>query len=165
MTRLKEALDLARKTEKNRRLDAIMLTIGANDIGFAGLVANIITEDATERSLFERGGLFTDVSDAQKALDSDLPGDFAKLRGALKPYLGGNLQRVIYVTYGNPAMANGGQICQGGRGGFDIHPAFNADSKRLRSVSDFVEGRFFPKLRALATCDTPGPAAIPSPTA
>jgi len=161
MTRLKEALELARKTDKNRKLDAILLTIGANDIGFSSLVANVITDDSTERGLFEKGGLISDISDAQRSLESSLPGDFARLRSALKPYLGGNLQRVIYVTYGNPAMVNGGQVCQGGRGGFDVHPAFNVDGKRLRSVSDFVEERFFPRLRALATCDTPGACRDP----
>ena len=44
MVRLKEALDLARKTDKERKLDAILLTIGANDIWFAGLVANVIID-------------------------------------------------------------------------------------------------------------------------
>lgn len=155
MARLTEALELARKTDKDRKLDAILLTIGANDIGFSGLVANVITEASTERALFEKGGLITDIADAQRALINDLPGGFARLRAALKPHLGGNLQRVIYVTYGNPAT-DGGQVCRGGRGGFDVHPAFNVDAKRLRDVSEFVEASFFPRLRALATCDTPG---------
>ena len=44
MVRLKEAIDLAQKTDKERRLDAILLTIGANDIWFSGLVADVITE-------------------------------------------------------------------------------------------------------------------------
>jgi hypothetical protein len=161
MVRLKEALDLARKTDKDRKLDAILLTIGANDIWFAGLVADVITEASTERTLFEKGGMIADTSYSAKVLRGDFPSDFAKLRGALKPYLDGNLQRVIYVTYGNPAMVNGGQLCPGGRGGFDVHPAFNVDSKRLRAVSDFVETRFLPSLRALATCDTPGACKDP----
>ena len=160
MTRLKEALDLAQKTDKQRKLDAILLTIGANDIWFSGLVADIITESATERALFKRGGLIADVSDAQGYLD-DFPRDFAKLRAALKPYLGGNLQRVAFVSYGNPAMVNGGQVCAGGRGGFDVHPAFNVDAKKLREVSDFVENRFLPRLRALATCEAPGACKEP----
>jgi lysophospholipase L1-like esterase len=162
MVRLKEALDLAHKTDKERKLDAILLTIGANDIWFAGLVANVITDPSIERTLFEKGGMIAEIPDAQKILDNDLPRDFGKLRQALKPYLDGNLQRVVYLTYGNPTMANGGQVCGGGKGGFDVHPAFNVDAKRLRSVSDFVEGRFLPRLRALATCDTPGACRDPA---
>jgi hypothetical protein len=161
MVRLKEALDLARKTDKERKLDAILLTIGANDIWFAGLVANVITDPSIERTLFEKGGMIAEIPDAQKILDNDLPRDFGKLRQALKPYLDGNLQRIVYLTYGNPTMANG-QVCGGGKGGFDVHPAFNVDAKRLRSVSDFVEERFLPRLRALATCDTPGACRDPA---
>jgi hypothetical protein len=160
MVRLKEALELAQKADKERSLDAILLTIGANDIWFSGLVADIITESATERALFKRGGIIADVSDAQGYLDQ-FPRDFAKLRGALKPYLGGNLQRVVFVTYGNPAMVNGGQLCAGGRSGFDVHPAFNVDAGKLRETSDFVERRFLPRLRALATCEAPGACRDP----
>jgi hypothetical protein len=162
MVRLREALELAQKTDKQRKLDAILLTIGANDIWFAGLVADVITDASTERSLFEKGGMIAGLDDAQKVLDKDLPPDFAKLRAALKPYLGGNLHRVIFLTYGNPAMTDGGRVCGGGRGGFDVHPAFNVDARRLRAVSDFVEQRFLPRLRALATCDTPGACRDPA---
>lgn len=160
MVRLKEAIDLARKTDKERKLDAILLTIGANDIWFSGLVADVITESNTERALFKRGGLIADVSDARGYL-KDFPRDFAKLRDALKPYLDGNLQRVVYVTYGNPAMVNSGQVCAGGRAGFDVHPAFNVDGARLRETSDFVEREFLPRLRALATCEASGTCRDP----
>ncbi|MFN3349276.1 hypothetical protein [Pseudorhodoplanes sp.] len=161
MVRLKEAMELARKTDRERSLDAILLTIGANDIWFSGLVADVIVESATERTLFRRGGLMADVADARGYLDK-LPRDFAKLRNALKPYLGGNLQRVVFVGYGNPAMVNGGQVCRGGPGGFDVHPAFNVDGAKLRETSDFVEKEFFPKLRALATCEGAGICRDPS---
>ena len=156
MARLKEAMDLARKFNKERRLDLILLTIGANDVWFAGLVANVIIETATERTLFEKGGMIIDVPEAQKILDKDMPGDFAKVRAALKPFVGGNLSRVVYVTYGHPALHSGGQLCPGGRGGFDVHPAFNADPKRLRQTADFVANRFFPRMRQLATCEGQG---------
>lgn len=160
MVRLKEAMDLARKTDKERRLDAILLTIGANDIWFSGLVADVITEAPTERALFRRGGLIADVHEARGYLDA-FPRDFAKLREALKPYLDGRLQRVVFVTYGNPAMVNGGQVCAGGRAGFDVHPAFNVDAGRLREASDFVERQFLPRLRALATCEGNGACKDP----
>jgi hypothetical protein len=78
------------------------------------------------------------------------------LRDALRPYLDGNLQRVVYVTYGNPAMVNGGQVCAAGPAGFDVHPAFNVDGAKLRETSDFVEREFLPRLRALATCEAAG---------
>jgi lysophospholipase L1-like esterase len=160
LTRLQDALALARKTDKERRVDAILLTIGANDIWFSGLVADVITEATTERTLFKRGGLMADVDDARGYLKS-FPRNFAKLRDALKPYLDGNLQRVVYVTYGNPAMVNGGQVCAGGRAGFDVHPAFNVDGAKLRETSAFVEKEFLPRLRELATCEGSGACRDP----
>ena len=57
-------------------LDLVLLTIGANDIYFSGLIANVIVEPGTERTLFSRGGIIASVEDAQKVLDRDLPGEF-----------------------------------------------------------------------------------------
>jgi hypothetical protein len=153
MSRLKEAMSLARKQDKDRQLDLVLLTIGANDIWFAGLVADVIVDAPTERTLFEKGGMIIGVPDAQKILDKDLPGDFARLRAALKPYVGGDLSRVVYVTYGHPALHNGGQVCPGGPGGFDVHPAFNADPARLKRVAGFVTQKFLPRMRDLALCE------------
>jgi hypothetical protein len=82
----------------------------------------------------------------------DLPQGFGKLREALKPLVG-DLQRVVYVSYGNPTLA-GGAPCPGGRGGFDIHPSFNAQPQRLANVSNYVENEFLPQLKALALCQS-----------
>ena len=92
------------------------------------------------------------VADAQKILDTGLPGDFAKLRAALKPMVGGNLARIVFVSYGHPALAAPDMPCPGGRDGFDVHPAFGADGTRLRQVADFVSRQFLPKIKALALC-------------
>ena len=43
--------------------------------------------------------------------------------------------------------------CPGGRDGLDIHPAFSADGERLRAAAEFVDNKFLPALKALATCD------------
>jgi hypothetical protein len=59
---------------------------------------------------------------------------------------------VVYVSYGNPALADGGVPCRGGRAGFDIHPSFNADPQRLARVSTYVDTEFLPQLQGLATC-------------
>ena len=76
-----------------------------------------------------------------------------QLRTALKPYVGGNLDRVVFVSYGNPAMQAENKPCPGGRDGLDVHPAFGADAERLRAAADFVDTKFLPKIKMLATCD------------
>ena len=70
------------------------------------------------------------MDDSRAALARDLPQGFAKLREALKPLVG-DLSHVVYTSYANPTLANGGAPCPGGRAGFDIHPSFNADPQRL----------------------------------
>jgi hypothetical protein len=149
---LNDLMAIARKHQPDRQLDLILLTIGANDIRFSGLIANIIVEPGAERTLLNRGGIITTVESAQRILERELPVNFAKARAALKPLLGGNLSRVVYVGYGNPALAAPGTPCPGGRDGFDVHPAFKADGDRLREAADFVAQKFLPAIKALATC-------------
>ncbi len=150
---LKTIMAAVRRQQPNRNLDLLLLTVGANDVNFAGLVANVIVEATTERILLKQGGAIASAADSQHALDGDLPDEFAHLRAALKPYVGGNLNRVVYVSYANPAMQAQNKPCEGGRFGLDVHPAFGADAERLRAAATFVDTKFLPKLRMLATCD------------
>ena len=64
------------------------------------------------------------------------------------------MSRVVYVSYANPTLAEGGAPCAGGRAGFDIHPSFNAQPQRLASVSNYVQNEFLPQLKALALCQS-----------
>jgi hypothetical protein len=153
LSELREALAAAQRRQPNRRLDLLLLSIGANDINFSGLVADVIVESSTERVLFKRSGVIGSVDDSRAALVRDLPQGFGKLREALKPLVGPDLSHVVYVSYADPAMANGAP-CPGGRGGFDIHPSFNADPQRLANVTNFVESEFLPQLKAIALCQS-----------
>jgi hypothetical protein len=103
--------------------------------------------------LLKQGGSIVSVPDSLRSLNEDLPDEFAQLRTALKPFVGGNLARVVFVSYANPAMQAENTPCPGGRDGLDVHPAFGADAERLRATADFVDTKFLPKLKLLATCD------------
>jgi hypothetical protein len=133
------------------KLDLVFLTIGANDINFSGLVADIIIEGGTERRLLSSAHIITSTDAAQATLDQKLPGDFARLRDALRPLVGGAMDHVVYTTYGNPALGPEGP-CPASRDGFDVHPAFGVDGERLRRTVTFVQDRFLPALKALVTC-------------
>jgi hypothetical protein len=148
---LRDALAAARRRMPDRQLDLVLLSVGANDIYFSGMVADVIVETKTERALFRRTGVISSVDDSRAALMRDLPQGFGKLRDALKPLVG-DLSHVVYVSYANPALANGGAPCPGGRAGFDIHPSFNADPQRLANVAAYVQNEFLPQLKALAQC-------------
>ena len=152
LTQLRDLLARAQRLQPKRSLDLVLLTIGANDIKFSGMVADIIITSSVERVLFQQGGLISSSAEADRILDREFPAGFAKLRSTLKPMVGGDLSRVVFVSYGNPAMERGA-ACPGGRDGFDIHPAFTADGERLRRVSEFVSAKFLPRLKSLARCE------------
>src|SRR6202051_4297789 len=154
LAELREAVTAAKRRQPDLRLDLGLLSIGANDINFSGLVADVIVENATERVLFRRSGVMGTVDDSRAALTRDLPQSFVRLREALKSLTGGALSHVVYVSYANPALADGGAPCPGGRAGFDIHPSFNAEPQRLAAVSRYVQDEFLPQLKALATCQS-----------
>ena len=153
LTELREAVTAAGRRQPDRKLDLVLLSIGANDINFSGLVADVIVDTPTERVLFRRTGVMGSVDDSRAALARDLPQGFGKLREALKPLVG-DMSRVVYVSYANPTLADGGTPCPGGRAGFDIHPSFNAEPRRLASVSGYVQNEFLPQLKALALCQS-----------
>jgi lysophospholipase L1-like esterase len=153
IAQLTEALAAARRVDRARRLDLVLLTIGANDVQFSGLVADAILHDATERALFARSGLLSSVEDAETLLARQVPSAFAQLRAALKPLVGGDLARVVYVSYAYPGSQADGVPCPGGRDGFDIHPAFAVDEAKVRAAADFIANRFLPRLQALASCE------------
>jgi hypothetical protein len=161
LDQLREMLNKARKDLPSRGLDLVLLTVGANDIKFSGLVADVIISSGVERTLFGQGGQLATVPQAQALLEREYPNNFAKLREALKPLVGGNLSRVVYVSYGHPAM-EGGAPCPGGRDGLDIHPAFTADETRLKNVTDFVLTKFLPKVKSLARCEAGSRCANPA---
>jgi lysophospholipase L1-like esterase len=152
LAELRDAVTAARRRQPDRTLDLVLLSIGANDINFSGLVADVIVDTPTERVLFRRTGVMGSVDDSRAALARDLPQSFSKLREALKPLVG-DMSHVVYVSYANPALAEGAP-CPGGRAGFDIHPSFNAEPQRLANVADYVQNEFLPQLKALALCQS-----------
>ena len=152
ITQLRDALARAQKSQPERSLDLVLLTVGANDIKFSGMVADVIITSGVERVLFQQSGLISSTAEAQRSLDRDVPAGFAQLRAALKPMVGGGMSRVVFVSYSNFASQDDAP-CPGGRDGFDVHPAFTVDSERLRRVSEFVAGKFLPRLKALARCE------------
>jgi hypothetical protein len=152
-TELKDLMASVHRQDPKRNLDMVLLTVGANDINFAGLVANVIVDGTTERLLLKEGGSLASALDAQRSLELDLPDEFTRMRTALEPYVNGDMGRVVFVSYANPALQAPNVPCPGGLDGLDVHPAFNADPTRLRDAAAFVDAKFLPRLKMLATCE------------
>lgn len=142
-----------RLRDAGRPLDLLFLSIGGNDVGFAGLVANVIVAAPVERWLLSAAGQIITPEQAGLAL----PGfarAFADLRGRLSPLVAHEFDRVVFVPYGNPTRhgAGGTQLCGATQRGFDAHPAFAVDAGRLAAADRFVEGELTPRLERLAKC-------------
>jgi hypothetical protein len=152
LAQAKAALDGARRIQKGRAFDTILLTVGANDIYFSELVGNVLLARSPERALLESSGAIASIEDAQTVLKRQLPAEFVRLRAALKPLVGGILERVVFVSYADPALHDGGKPCGGGRAGVDVHPAFDVNGDLLRQSVEFVEREFLPRLKSLALC-------------
>jgi hypothetical protein len=148
----------ARSPEKSRKPDLIFLTIGANDIGFSGLVADIMFEASKERSAVKRAGSIVTPDEAAKRIPG-LKQNFRRLRTALHQFTGGDLKRVVFVSYFNPTRDQAGDMCRNGRRGFDIHPSFSYNETTAIAAERFIRQSFFPTLKAIALCETNGGCA------
>ena len=151
LAELREAVTAAKRRQPDRQLDLVLLSIGANDINFSGLVADVIVDSPDRARAVQAHRRDRIGRRFPRALARDLPRGFARLSDALKPLVG-DLSRVVYVSYANPTLAANGGPCAGGRAGFDIHPSFNAQPQRLANVSGYVQNEFLPQLKALALC-------------
>ena len=68
LAELRDAVTAAKRRQPDRKLDLVLLSVGANDIYFSGLVADVIVDTMTERALFRRSGVMASVDDARGAL-------------------------------------------------------------------------------------------------
>jgi hypothetical protein len=144
-------LKAARRTQPERTFDLVLLTIGANDVRFSELVSNVLLDQSADRTLL--GSRISSVEAARSILQQELPGKFSRLRAALRPLVGGDLGRVVFVSYPDPALHDGGAPCGGGREGVDIHPSFNVNAETLSKTTAFVDREFLPRIRDLAQCE------------
>jgi hypothetical protein len=141
-----------------RKPDLIFLTIGANDIGFSGLVADIMFEPGAERRIVKLVGDIVTPDEAASRIDG-LGKDFKALRTALHRFTDGDLKRVVFVSYYNPTRDQAGLACRSGRRGFDIHPTFSYNETTARRTEQFIRQSFFSALKRIALCEPAGGCA------
>src|SRR6202000_1714398 len=72
LAELRAALTAAKRRQPDRNLDLVLLSVGANDTYFSGLVADVIVDSPTERELFRRTGVLATVDDSRSVLARDL---------------------------------------------------------------------------------------------
>jgi hypothetical protein len=127
------------------------LTVGANDIGFSGLVANVIFKTGAERDLIKRAGGIVTPQEASANIPQ-VEQKFKLLRSALKQFNDGNLSRVIFISYPSPTRDENGAVCPSGPRGFDVHPTFSLDNQKAKDADKFIREQLFPALKDFALC-------------
>jgi hypothetical protein len=146
-------------TAAHARPDLLFLTVGGNDVGFSALVADLVVTAEPERKILSS---FRESVKQARDKFPKLVTDFATLRTKLKPIMGGDLSKIVYVPYGNPLMKAPDVPCDATLRGFDGHPALSLPGPAAKTLSDFVEGDLTPLLQKLAQCAPDGKCADPA---
>ena len=131
LAELREALTAAKRRQPDRKLDLVLLSVGANDIYFSGLVADVIVDTATERALFRRSGVMASVDDARARADARPAAGICQTARGAEAAGRRPVARGLHLLRQSDA-GDGGAPCPGGRAGFDIHPSFNAAAAAAR---------------------------------
>jgi len=122
------------KPENARRIDLVLVSIGGNDIGFAGMVANAVLADGS--TIKKLGGWFgnvLEVREARQALQK-LDERYKSLNRALHYILHvpwSEADRVILTAYPPLAVLEDGKaVCPDGNAGMTVLPDFSLSSER-----------------------------------
>ncbi|MFK0274072.1 hypothetical protein ACIQUG_10380 [Ensifer sp. NPDC090286] len=101
-----------------RPIDAVLLSVGGNDIGFSKIIAGVIVEGWFRSKLFSLAGQIVSPQQAKKTIADTLPGKYRELDRLLEKYLGmKDARRIIISAYPNPATDQNGALCGNNPGG------------------------------------------------
>ena len=118
-------IDALNETLKDKKADILLLSIGGNDIGFAGYVMNVLLKKgwkrATKKTKYE---LYSTLSENYYRLDK-------KLKKFIKDE---DNKRILLTAYPKVLQDENGKLCKGDRGAFDI--PFGITEKREERVKD-----------------------------
>lgn len=99
-------------------IDAVLLSVGGNDVGFSKIIAGALTEGLTRRFVFGAAGQTLSPSEAKTLIEQNLPKKYKELDRILQTYLGiSDPKKVIVSTYPNPATDAAGNVCGTNSGG------------------------------------------------
>ena len=155
----------ARSSNPERKLDLVLLTIGANDILFSGLVGQCYHRSdhrphPVRRAAAHRHGRRLAENSRRRTCRR-----FRQAAAALNPLVGGDLSRVVFVDLWRSDACRAGSALPRRPRRIRRPSGFGADAARLREVAEFVSEPFLPTIKALALCEGRTSVAIRAPTA
>jgi hypothetical protein len=134
-----------------RNVDLLLLSIGGNDVGFSGLVANasLKKEELVLPALFgEDPRIDPDIA---RTYLKRFPGRFQALGEALAAVMGPDSPgRVILGTYPRMGFNQDGEPCGSGNRGFDVTNIWGLNGKVIAETETFVESDLMPAMAKAA---------------
>ena len=128
-----------------RRPDAILLSIGGNDVGFARMIANaaiyVPTVGPLSRARSWIYGLWRWASGPQdfetglRLAKTLIAPRYQELDGMLQRYLGVASEKVVLSAYPQISYDENGRLCKPGKTGMDVHAIFGMNDKKTFSQS------------------------------
>jgi len=141
---LKGGLVLKRcPSERARKIDLLLVSIGGNDIGFARLVANAVLQDGS--TLRQLGGWFGQVHGRQEALEQlrSLSNRYKALNRAIHSILHvpwSESDRIVLTAYpGMAVLDDGRSVCPDGRAGMEVLSDFALSRSKAREGTDVAD--------------------------
>jgi lysophospholipase L1-like esterase len=107
---IESQLSEMQKLAGTREIDAVLISIGVNDLGFAQLVQFCITNNACPSAPFPDSSSKKSLDDVMKERLAALPGRYAQLAGRLKR-LGIPPARVFITEYPDSTRDQAGKFC------------------------------------------------------
>jgi hypothetical protein len=129
----------------DRKVDALLLSIGGNDVGFANMIANSAI-DVPKAGPLKAGrpwayGLWRAASGPQTfdqgkvKAKAVLPGRYKELDSQLKTYLMLRSDQVVLSAYPDVSADESGKICAKRNLGMDVHAVFGMNNPTASSQS------------------------------
>jgi hypothetical protein len=136
------------QSPKNRKIDALLLSIGGNDVGFANMIANSVLTVSKTGVL--RGGrpwayaIWRYAAGPQtfsqgRAKAQSLEKRYADLSKKLQEYLDVPSDRIILSAYPDVNTNQSAETCPSGNAGMDVHAALNMTQEASKDASNFVK--------------------------
>lgn len=140
------------EAKRLRRPDAVLLSIGGNDVGFSGLVSNasLRGQFLGVVKLFSEDPRITPAK--ARSYMGRVPGRYAALAKALKAVTGlTEAQRVFLSAYPQMHENEDGKGCASGRRGFDVSAAWLLQGKAVAAAEKFMDEDLIPGMEKAAS--------------
>jgi hypothetical protein len=144
----------------SRKIDALLLSIGGNDVGFANMIANSAINARIGDTRFQGGrpwiyGIWRASSQPQKfsvgrqRARSLIPPRYQELSKQLKTYLDLTPEKIVLSAYPDVSTDEKGNTCQAANTGMDVHavlgmnnPGASDDNEAFVDfLHDFMKGQ------------------------